>query len=138
MIWLFLFLFWLSVLIVIAMIVYHKKKEKLYKIDALQKASLLIPGSQLPMLFKIHKMLGRNNLCNNPFLKPNIFGEFRTNNIVTMDESEVFLGNIHGFWTYSLPYWESCKDEDAVEIVTNQYRQLLQQGIEYELSKLKK
>jgi len=136
---------WLSALIPIVIITIiavcfkkkeSKKKERLRKITILQQASLLIPESQLSTLFKVHKTLGRNNLCNNPYLAPNKYGVFRTNDIATMDESEVFLGNIQGLWTFSLPYWKSCKDEDAKEIATSQYRCLLQQGIEYEQSKL--
>jgi len=134
-------LFALILIVIVTIMVMHfekQKKERFRKITILQQISPLISESSLSMLFNIHKILGRNNLCNNPYLAPNKYGVFRTNCIAIMDESEVFLGNIQGLWTFSLPYWESCKDEDAKEIVTSQYRQLLQQGIEYELSKLKK
>lgn len=114
------------------------EKERLHKLSVLQEARQLIQGASLSTLFRVHKMLGENNLCNNHCICPNKYGVFRTSNIATMDESEVFLGNIYGLWTYTLPYWESCKDEDAKEKVTNQYYQLLLRGIELEHQKYEK
>lgn len=111
------------------------KEDRLHKLEMLKAARQMIQGASLSTLFQIHKDLGKNGLCSNPCLCPDKYGVFRTSDIATMDESEVFLGNIYGLWTFSLPYWESCKDEDAKEKVTNQYYQLLLRGIELEHQK---
>ena len=42
---------------------------------------------------------------------PDKFGYFRTETIENMRPEEVYLGDIYGLWTFSIPEWEKHKDE---------------------------
>lgn len=86
--------------------------------------------------FKIHKQLGGMHLAWSIAICPDKYGMFRTSNIATMSMDEVFLGDIYGLWT--LTFWLSCKDEDAVSKITNQYYQQVLSGIKAEIEELKK
>lgn len=88
--------------------------------------------------FKIHKQLGTMHLAWSPAICPDKYGIFRTSNIATMSMDEVFLGNIYGLWTHTLPFWLSCQDEDAVSKITNQYYKQVLSGIEAEIEELEK
>lgn len=84
----------------------------------------------------------------NENLGPDKYGMFRTENIPTMQPSEVFLGGIWGLWTYAIPFWEERKPQPyynidgrndfninpktrLYDIVLNQYKRLLISNIEY-------
>lgn len=86
--------------------------------------------------FKIHKQLGEMHLAWSIAICPDKYGMFRTSNIATMSMDEVFLGDIYGLWT--LTFWLSYQDEDAVSKITNQYYQQVLSGIKAEIEELKK
>lgn len=47
----------------------------------------------------------------NENLGPDKYGMFRTENIPTMQPSEVFLGGIWGLFTHAIPFWEERKSQ---------------------------
>lgn len=72
-------------------------------------------------LFILHiKLWGAG--IRNKNLGPDKVGMFRTDNILMMNPNEVYLGNIHGLFTLPMTKWNECKDEEAKNIVTKQYR----------------
>lgn len=87
--------------------------------------------------FKIHRQLGAMHLAWSPAICPDKYGMFRTSNIATMSIDEVFLGDICGLLTHTLPFWLSCQDEDAISKITNQYYQQVLSGIKAEIEELK-
>lgn len=79
----------------------------------------------------------------NENLGPDKYGMFRTENIPTMQPSEVFLGNICGLFTHAIPFWEKRKSQpygyngfnmnpkiSLYDIVLDQYKRLLTSNIE--------
>ena len=98
----------------------------------------LMSDHTLEDTFKIHRQLGAMHLAWSPAICPDKYGMFRTSNIATMSMDEVFLGDIYGLWTHSLTYWLSCRDEDAVSKITNQYYYQVLSGIKAEVEELKK
>lgn len=87
-------------------------------------------------IFMIHRQLGEAGLAWNRAICPNKSGMFRTSDIANMTMDEVFLGDIYGLWTHTLSYWLSCKDEDAVSTITNQYYEQVKSGIVAEITEL--
>lgn len=75
-------------------------------------------------VFYLHKLLWASGIHHKNF-GPDEYGMFRTKNITTMKSDEVYLGNIWGLFTKSLPDWNSCSDEDAKRIVLKQYKDQL-------------
>lgn len=62
-------------------------------------------------LLTVHKeawKLGFRNVN----LGPCKWGMFRTEDILTMTPSEVYIGGIYGLVTQNIPFWEKHKDED--------------------------
>lgn len=104
------------------------------KRTTIQSYLLLLPTvNDLHQLFDIHKALAKEGLTNNEALCPDKYGVFRTQHIETMDENEVYLGNIHGLFTLPLPQWVGSEEEP---IIVNQYKRLIESGLLKELSKL--
>lgn len=129
--------------------VFHKKQllqqrqetERLERIikrsdDFLQQLSKC---KDLLMMLQLHKDLWSSGIRNKN-IGPCEYGMFHTKDILTMKPEEVYLGDIYGLWTFSIPIWEQQKDnkygEGAAawglspdvtlyEIVCNQYRNLL-------------
>lgn len=89
--------------------------------------------NDLHKLFQIHKKLAKEGLTNNSCLCPDKYGVFRTQHIETMDEYEVYLGNIYGLFTLPLPKWIGTEEEP---IIVNQYKGLIESGLLKELNKL--
>lgn len=89
--------------------------------------------NDLHKLFELHKELAKRGLTNNPSLCPDKYGVFRTQHIETMDENEVYLGNVYGLFTLPLPQWVGTEEEP---IIVNQYKRLIESGLLQELSKL--
>lgn len=75
-------------------------------------------------LFYLHKLAYSLGIKNKN-LDADAFGMFRTTDIITMRIDEIFLGNINGLWTKTIPEWETSEDKDAVKQVFNQYKNLL-------------
>lgn len=91
----------------------------------------------LRQLLDIHKRMWREGIRNER-IAPDRYGMFRTEDINTMREEEVYLGNIYGLWTFTIPEWEQKKgerygangwdiDPDTLvyDLVVRQYRELL-------------
>ncbi len=100
--------------------------------------------SDLEMMMNIHKDLWRSGIRNKN-LGPNQKGMFRTEDILTMKPEQVFLGDIYGLWTFTIPTWEQQRenrygngaaqwglspDITLYEIVCNQYRDFLMANVE--------
>lgn len=71
-------------------------------------------------LYILHIKIWANNIRNKN-IGPNEFGMFRTKDILTMNKEEVFLGNIWGLNTLTLPCWEN-HEESEKKLVITQYR----------------
>lgn len=103
----------------------ERQKQRRYDlcnryIDALSSASSLYD------LLNLHKKMWCDGL-QHPNIGPNPYGMFRTENIMTMSDSEVYLGNLHGLWTLPLHEWVGVPEEN---IVFQQYRHHLLSNIE--------
>ncbi len=99
-------------------------------LEAIDKAETL------DRLLNLHKdAWGSGFQCDN--LAPCPWGFFRTKSIENMVPGEVYLGNIYGLNTYTIPYWEEHKEEKyndfktVYDIVLSQYKQLLRSNINY-------
>ena len=101
--------------------------------------SSLEEAKDLKSLFFLHKVLWGTGVRNRN-LSPSQDGFFRTKDIRTMKMEEVFLGNILGLYTYSIPEWEDMKESGRrigqnaynidpgtllYDIVVKQYRNIL-------------
>lgn len=77
-------------------------------------------------LVEAHKFMWEKNFRNEN-LAPCKWGMFRTESIPEMKPEEVYLGNIYGLWTHTIPQWENCKEDeaDAYRKIFNQYKTLL-------------
>ena len=82
----------------------------------------------------VHKKAWKMGFKNDN-LGPCPYGMFRCENIETMNEDEVFLGNIYGLWTFPISKWEKWKDKTMAgngwglpsetkvyDLIMNQYR----------------
>jgi hypothetical protein len=69
-------------------------------------------------LFILHIQIWANNI-RNMNLGPDMYGMFRTDDILRMKKSEVFLGNINGLWTLPITKWEEAGEETCI---VEQYR----------------
>ena len=125
-----------------------KEKEKRELSISLSKAwnelysllgSLNSFNGDLYDLFYFHKDIAEKfpSLINAaPAICPDKYGVFRTNSISSMTPSQVFLGGIYGLFTHDIPTWSNCKDNDAYNIVRNQYLSLLRSGISQMMQKI--
>ena len=92
--------------------------------------------TDLQVMLQLHKDMWECGIRNRN-IGPCECGMFRTKDILTMKPEEVYLGDIYGLWTFSIPTWEQLKGnkygEGATtwglspnitlyEIVCNQYR----------------
>ncbi len=134
--------------------IFHKKQlqrqsqemERLKQIirDAEFFLNILRDCTDLRQLLQIHKDMWRSGIRNRD-IGPCDYGMFRTKDILDMKPEEVYLGDIYGLWTFSIPTWEQQKEnkygDGAVqwgfspditlyEIVFNQYRRLLTSNLE--------
>lgn len=76
-------------------------------------------------VFLIHIRIWGSGIHHENF-GPDKYGIFRTDDIMTMSKTQVFLGNINGLWTETLPFW---KGSDNEQIVLNQYKRILISGL---------
>ena len=105
----------------------NKRKKKLRE----AKINELIPyfisrvqtAETLNEVYMLHLQIWANGI-HHPNFGPNKYGMFRTKDILLMRKEEVFLGNIWGLNTKSLPFWEK-QDEQTRTIVLNQYKNQL-------------
>lgn len=93
-------------------------------------------------LLSIHKSAWTLGFQNEN-LGPDKYGMFRTENIPTMQPSEIFLGGICGLFTHAIPFWEERKSQlygcngfginpeiNLYSIILDQYKRLLISNIE--------
>lgn len=120
------------------MSIYVKQRESGQSfINAIKNCDSLIT------LMHIHKDAWGNGFQNKN-IGPDIYGIFRTSDILTMTPHEVYLGGIYGLNTHSIPFWEEHKNDkygcngfgiDAnyslYGIIFNQYKALLLSNIRY-------
>lgn len=115
----------LSVVLVTVIIVaiYNKKKQQQQRVEEKKKAisdKLVVLDRAidylnrirykdcLTSLLQLHRELcGPLDLNNYKNLGPCSWGMFRTKDISTMKEEEVFLGDIYGLWTKPLSFWKN-------------------------------
>lgn len=142
----------ITVIVLVALIIFiivgvtaKKNQEKKNEINRLEHQICqlnkfkgeLMSHHTLEDTFKVHRQLGAMHLAWSPAICSDKYGMFRTSNIATMSTDEVFLGDIY-LWTHTLTFWLSCKDEDAVSKITNQYYRQVLSGIEVEIEELAK
>jgi hypothetical protein len=118
----------------------HKRAERRKQIESRRTSIHLYLDSlnrninTLDQLFNFHKIIWKAGI--QPLLlSPDQYGYFRTSDIENMEKSEVFLGNIYGLWTLPLEKWEQA-DSESISLVTNQYKNILRQGLRNALKEL--
>lgn len=112
-------------------------------IDKVGRSTTVSGATSLLELLKIHKEMWNEGIQNEE-LGPDQFGMFRTESISGMKPEEVFLGDIWGLNTKSIPFWEECKNEEKIEcggfeifnhltvyeIILRQYKDQLRGGLD--------
>lgn len=78
-------------------------------------------AENLDDVFLIHIRIWGSGI-RHPNFGPDEFGVFRTDDIMTMQKEQVFLGSINGLWTNMLPKWRNTPDEP---VVLEQYKRIL-------------
>lgn len=102
-------------------------KEKLERYDLCSDyIKQLKISDSLHDLLNLHRNMWSDGL-QHPNIGPDEYGMFRTEDIRTMRESEVFLGNLAGLWTLPLNKWVGTPEE---KVVTEQYRHHLISNVE--------
>lgn len=118
---------------------YRKSKimVSLYKDlkDDLRKAN------NLSELINIHKFAWKYGYQNSN-LGPCYYGMFRTNDIMSMTDDDVYLGNIYGLFTKNVRYWNEHIDDrygvngfglnpemNLYDLILGQYKELLNSNI---------
>lgn len=121
-----------SIIIIIVAIIMVKQYTKCKKLDNARKANrekaqaylhkLTYEELSLEDLYCIFREIIQD-LDISFILSP--YGIFRAKSLDACRMSDIFLGDIYGLWTKSLDYWINCSDVEAVNIVTNQFRNTL-------------
>lgn len=121
-----------SIIIIIVAIIMVKQYTKCKKLDNARKANrekaqaylhkLTYEELSLEDLYCIFREIIQD-LDISFILSP--YGIFRAKSLDACRMSDIFLGDIYGLWTKSLDYWVNCSDVEAVNIVTNQFRNTL-------------
>lgn len=77
-------------------------------------------------LVEAHKFMWEKNFRNEN-LAPCKWGMFRTESIPEMKPEEVYLGNIYGLWTHTIPQWEEDRKNDPAvyQDIFDQYKRVL-------------
>lgn len=55
----------------------------------------------------------------------NPYGTFRAKSLDSCRMSDIYLGNIYGLWTYPLNTWINTSSKVDLDIVTNQFKNIL-------------
>lgn len=121
-----------SIIIIIVAIIMVKQYIKCKKLDNIRKANIKTASAYLYGLS--HTELSLEGLyCTFREIIQNLdisfilssYGTFRAKSLDSCRMSDIYLGDIYGLWTKSLDYWVNCSDVEAVNIVTNQFRNIL-------------
>lgn len=121
-----------SIIIIIVAIIMVKQYTKCKKLDNVRKANkekaqaylhkLTYEELSLEGLYCIFREIIQN--LDLSFILSS-YGTFRAKSLDSCRMSDIYLGDIYGLWTKSLDYWVNCSDVEAVNIVTNQFRNIL-------------
>ena len=121
-----------SIIIVIVAIIMVKQYTKCKKLDQLRKANIekaqaylhKISYEELSLeeLYCIFREIIQN--LDLSFILSS-YGTFRAKSLDSCRMSDIYLGDIYGLWTKSLDYWVKSSDIEAVNTVTNQFRNIL-------------
>lgn len=83
-------------------------------------------------LLKYHKAIIKHGIQNRNVL-PDIYGMFRTSDILSMTFDEIYLGGIFGLFTNTLSHWLEItnvnSDKNVLDIIWDQYKYLLTSNI---------
>ena len=104
----------------------EKQKQQRYDLCTKYLSEISNAGSLMD-LFDIHKRMWAEGL-RHANIGPDEFGMFRTDDILMMKPSEVYLGNVYGLWTAPLNEWIGTKDE---HIIREQYRNHLSSNVDW-------
>lgn len=121
-----------SIIIVIVAIIMVKQYTKCKKLDQIRKANIekaqaylhKVSYEKLSLegLYCIFKEITQH--LDMSFILSS-YGTFRAKSLDSCRMSDIYLGDIYGLWTKSLDYWINSSDVEAVNIVTNQFRNIL-------------
>ncbi len=110
--------------------------EKIRLESTVKKIDLYMPKVQecedLTKMLYLHREMWKEGI-RNAYIGPNKYGFFRCKDIAEMSPEEVFLGNIYGLWTKTIPEWEKVKDHKfgvnlyGIEADTTIYQLMLYQ-----------
>lgn len=87
----------------------YRKLKKLLSVYP-QYFDDIVNSKSLLQLVDLHKQIWKAGF-RNVNLGPCEWGMFRCEDINTMDPSNVYVGNIFGLFTHSIPEWEKFRDE---------------------------
>lgn len=89
----------------------RKEKRRLQNIVDMAEVFIdeLSGCDDLRTLLHIHKDIWGNGLQNEN-IGPDPYGMFRTKDVKDMKAEEVYLGNIYGLWTFTIPEWEKERE----------------------------
>ena len=114
----------------------QQRDEKIRLERIIEKIDIYKPKVQecqnLFDMLKLHKDIWNDGI-RNVYLGPNRYGFFRCKDIAEMSPEEVYLGNIYGLWTKTIPEWEEVKDHKfgvnlyGIEADTTIYQLILYQ-----------
>ena len=117
---------------IIITIIIVKQYIKCKKLDTIRKANIekayeylhKITYEELSLegLYCIFKEIAQN-LDISFILNP--YGIFRAKSLDSCRMSDIYLGNIYGLWTYPLNTWINISSKEDLDIVTNQFKNIL-------------
>lgn len=127
-----LFVLVVGIIIVIIAIIMVKQYTKCKKSDKIRKANIKTAYAYLHALTYTELSL-EGLYCTFKEITQHLdisfilssYGAFRAKSLDSCRMSDIFLGDIYGLWTKPLDYWVNSSDVEAVNTVTNQFRNIL-------------
>jgi hypothetical protein len=119
------------ILFFVSILIRNKRKQKIReenkRNNLINKINYFLgelkSAKTLQEIYVLHIQIWASGI-RNEYIGPNKYGMFRTDDILLMKPSEVYLGNIWGLFTKPLPFWELQLDNER-NIVFQQYRDTL-------------
>nr|DAN37383.1 MAG TPA: hypothetical protein [Crassvirales sp.] len=104
-------------------------KSKLFTLKSLKTE--LYSTSNLINMYDIHKriFIHFNDYYIPSCINVSKYGYFRASSWEDLNPDNILLGNIFGFNTLPLSYWNKCNDLEATNRIKNQYKTLLINGL---------
>ena len=119
-----------SIIIVIVAIIMVRQYTKCKKLDKIRKANiekaheylhkLTYEELSLEELYCIFREIIQN--LDISFILSS-YGTFRAKSLDACRMSDIYLG--YGLWTKPLDYWVNCSDKEAVNTITNRFKNIL-------------